>query len=206
MLDHKLTHSSVTPCFVPSNLDSSSLMSSASTSIESTIEGLDLILLMSGCKLYTCSRLLRFINLAARFQCIALLYWVILIKVAYISSDPDPIFTFNISIIHLFQLINHHYLLTRIGKVRQLHKLMVSAINGNKRVYLRRLTFVMAFIWVIASLFSIITYQLCILDSDERILIIYNFYAIKPYADEVTGLIKLVTRYLMLFFFATRGN
>lgn len=184
-----------------SNLDSLNYMSSAST-----IEGLDLILLMSGCKLYNNSKIYLIINYITRIQCIALLYWVILIKIVYISSDPDPIFTFNISIIHIFQLLNQHYLLLRSKQVRQLHQLMVSKMTLKDKKYLRKLTFLMVIIWILASLFSIITYHLCILNSDERILIIYNFYSYDQTAKIANFWVIFITRYLMLFFFAIIRN
>ena len=184
----------------------STLSSTSSTvTAASCFQGLDCILLLTGCKVYRLNRWTCVLNWIFRIHCILVVYYAILIKIVYISSDPDVVFTFNVSLIHVFELIQQHYVMFRVNKIAKFHNFLIQGLDEKQLRYLKFMTWIMLLIYLIVCGFCCWMYYDFIVASDETALIIFNFYAPIP-VNETSKAKTYGAYYLMLFYFTWIRN
>jgi hypothetical protein len=114
-------------------------------------------------------------------------------------------FTFNVSLIHVFHLIQQHYLMLNGDKILGLHNFLIQGLTSKQRQHLQSMTRVMLLIYVLVCGFCCWMYFDFIVASDETALIIFNFYAPIP-VKETSKTRTVIAYYLMLFYFAWIRN
>lgn len=171
------------------------------------IIGLDIILLFMGVKIYTTNKFIKVLNYIFRVHFSLIVYYLILIKIVFIASDPDPYFTFSITLIHVYQCINHHVLCFKVQYLKRIHDSLYRELNASNIKYLRRCSFAMLLLYIIISSISAYLYIHLIIPSDEMIIIINNFYAIYPIdAISLSSINHIFVHYLMTFYFSFLRN
>lgn len=169
-------------------------------------QGVDLILSLIGCRFYARSRLSRIVNIILRIHSALVVYYCIIIKVVFIASDPDVVFTFNVSLIQLFHLIQQHYLWWNVKKMSLFHDCLISRISSHQsRFKLRKLGFYLLALYLFICTMCCYMYMGFIVESDKRALIIYNFYSPVP-EPTVARWKSWIAYYLMLFYFTWVRN
>lgn len=176
-----------------------------SMSPSEAIFGLDLVLCAMGCKMYRSNVIIRILNILFWIHFSLIVYYVIVIKLIFISSDPDLYFTFSITLIHFTQLINHHLLCFKIKHLRKVHNILFQELNYENVKYLNRQCYIMLTIYVVTSIVSSYLYVYFIIPDDKMILIINNFYSFNP-TSELSLINHIFVHYLMTFYFSFLRN
>lgn len=172
---------------------------------ENQMKGLDLILMASGCRLYGGTPEIRLLNLFFRVQCFAVIAYCILIRVYKSPHDPDIVFTLNVSMIQIFALTNLIFLIRRSNRIREVLHTLVDGLTEKEREKMRRMSSLFLVAYVLIGIGSTVLYQRYIIPEDDRIIIIYNFYAVFE-TEALVEWNRIMTYYLMLFFFAWIRN
>lgn len=167
--------------------------------------GLDIILLLMGCKMYRSSKFFDILNYLFLIHFSLFVYYVIVIKLIFIPTDPDTYFTFSITVIHFTQLINHHILYFKIKHLRRIHILLYQELSCENMKYLKKCCHIMLIFYLAISSLSAYLYIHFIIPSDEMILIINNFYAFTP-TTQLSISDHIFVHYLMTLCFSFLRN
>ena len=155
--------------------------------------------------MYKPNRIVRVVNILFWIHFSVIVYYVILIKLIFITSDPDPYFTFSITLIHVTQLINHHILCFKIKHLKNTQDLLFKEFNHKNIQYLRKRCFIMLAVYLSISSVSAYLYTHFIIPNDDMILIINNFYSFQQ-TSELTTINHIFVHYLMTFYFSFLRN